>query len=60
MMEGLQVVKRAIANEVLKFVNKLDKVNFIETYNKAKQEPPQTKQVEQKAAEAKPAQTKAA
>jgi FKBP-type peptidyl-prolyl cis-trans isomerase SlyD len=60
MMEGIQVVKRSIANEILKFANKLDKINFIETYNKAKQEPPQTKPVEQKAAEAKPAQPKAA
>ena len=57
MMEGLQVVKRAIANEILKFVTKLDKINFIEAYNRAK---PQEKPAEQKAAEAKPAQPKAA
>ncbi|HXX05948.1 MAG TPA: FKBP-type peptidyl-prolyl cis-trans isomerase [Candidatus Bathyarchaeia archaeon] len=57
MMEGLQVVKRAIANEILKFVTKLDKINFIEVYNRAK---PQEKPVEQKAAEAKPAPPKAA
>ncbi|MGB6464221.1 MAG: FKBP-type peptidyl-prolyl cis-trans isomerase [Nitrosotalea sp.] len=56
MMEGLQVVKRAIANEVIKFVSTLDKINFIESYNKAK---PQEKPEEQKA-EAAPAQPKAA
>ena len=60
MMEGLQIVKRAIANEIFKFVNKLDNVNFVETYNKAKQEPAQAKPAEQKVAEAKPAQPKAA
>jgi len=57
MLEGLQVVKRAIANEILKFVTKLDKINFIEAYNRAK---PQEKPAEQKATEAKPAQPKAA
>jgi peptidylprolyl isomerase len=57
MMEGLQVVKRAIANEILKFVTKLDKINFIESYNRAK---PQEKPAEQKAAEAKPVPPKAA
>ena len=56
MMEGLQVVKRAIANEVFKFVSKLDKINFVELYNKAK---PQEKPTEQKA-EATPAQPKVA
>lgn len=56
MMEGLQVVKRAIANEVFKFVSSLDKINFVETYTKAK---PQEKPAEQKA-EAAPAQPKAA
>ncbi len=56
MMEGLQVVKRAIANEVFKFVSKLDKINFVELYNKAK---PQEKPAEQKA-EVAPAQPKVA
>jgi peptidylprolyl isomerase len=56
MMEGLQIVKRAIANEIFKFVPKLEKVNFIDTYNKPKQEKP----AEQKSAEAKPAEPKAA
>ncbi|MFZ1077147.1 MAG: FKBP-type peptidyl-prolyl cis-trans isomerase [Nitrosotalea sp.] len=56
MMEGLQVVKRAIANEVFKFVSTLDKINFVESYSKAK---PQEKPAEQKA-EAAPAQPKAA
>jgi peptidylprolyl isomerase len=53
MMEGLQIVKRAIANEIFKFVTKLEKVNFIDSYNKPKP-------AEQKQAEAKPAQPKAA
>lgn len=56
MMEGLQVVKRAIANEVFKFVPTLDKINFVESYSKAK---PQEKP-EEKKAEATPAQPKAA
>jgi peptidylprolyl isomerase len=60
MMEGLQIVKRAIANEVFKFVEKLDKVNFIEVYNKPKQEKLQEKPAEQKPIEEKPAQPKAA
>jgi peptidylprolyl isomerase len=53
MMEGLQIVKRAIANEIFKFVTKLEKVNFIDSYNKPKP-------AEQKPAEAKPAEPKAA
>lgn len=56
MMEGLQVVKRAIANEVFKFVTTLDKINFVESYSKAK---PQEKPAEKKV-EAAPAQPKAA
>ncbi|MGI0092715.1 MAG: peptidylprolyl isomerase, partial [Nitrosotalea sp.] len=56
MMEGLQIVKRAIANEIFKFVPKLDKVNFVDTYNKPKQDKP----VEQKPAETKPVPPKAA
>ena len=57
MMEGLQVVKRAIANEVFKFATKLEKINFVESYTKAK---PQEKPAEQKSAEAKPVPPKAA
>jgi peptidylprolyl isomerase len=53
MMEGLQIVKRAIANEIFKFVTKLEKVNFIDSYNKPKP-------AEQKPAEAKAAEPKAA
>jgi peptidylprolyl isomerase len=56
MMEGLQVVKRAIANEVFKFVSTLDKINFVESYSKAK---PQEKPAEKKV-EAAPTQPKAA
>lgn len=55
MMEGLQIVKRAIANEIFKFAPKLDKVNFVDSYNKPKQEKPA-----EKPAEAKPVQQKAA
>ncbi len=53
MMEGLQIVKRAIANEIFKFVTKLEKVSFIDSYNKPKP-------AEQKPAEAKAAEPKAA
>ena len=60
MMEGLQIVKRSISNEIFKFVNTLDKINFVETYMKTKQEQPQAKQEEQKIAQAEPAQPKAA
>jgi peptidylprolyl isomerase len=60
MMEGLQIVKRAIANEIFKFVQKLEQVNFIDTYNKPKQEKPQEKSTEQNPVEAKPAQPKTA
>ncbi|MGI0060670.1 MAG: peptidylprolyl isomerase, partial [Nitrosotalea sp.] len=56
MMEGLQIVKRAIANEIFKFVPKLEKVNFVDTYNKPKQDKP----AEQKPAETKPVPPKAA
>jgi len=60
MMEGLQIVKRAISNEVFKFVEKLDKVNFIEAYSKPKQEKPQEKAADQKPLEQKAAEPKAA
>jgi len=60
MMEGLQIVKRSISNEIFKFVNTLDKINFVETYTKTKQESTQAKPAEQKIAQAEPAQPKAA
>jgi peptidylprolyl isomerase len=60
MMEGLQVVKRAIANEIFKFVPKLEKVNFVDTYNKPQQEKSPEKSVEKKSAEVKPSQLKTA
>ena len=54
MMEGLQIVKRSIANEIFKFVPVLEKVNFVDSFNKPKQEKPaeqkQEKPVQQKAA----------
>ncbi len=55
MMEGLQIVKRAIANEIFKFVPKLEKVNFVDSYNKPKQDKPA-----EKPAAAKPTQQKTA
>src|SRR5438445_11713134 len=58
MAEGLSTIKRIIAIDIFKFVNKLEKINYIETYNKKteKQEaiPAEEKQTE------KPAQQKAA
>jgi peptidylprolyl isomerase len=60
MMEGLQVIKRAIANEIFKFIQTLEKVNFIDTYNKQKQEKSQELSPEQKSAEAKPIEPKTA
>lgn len=57
MMEGLQIVKRAVTADIFKFVTTLDKINFVEAYSKAK---PQEKSAEQKAVEAQPPQPKAA
>ncbi len=39
--EGLQVIKRAIVNDIFKFIPNLEKVNFIEGYKKTKTEKPQ-------------------
>jgi peptidylprolyl isomerase len=55
--EGLQVIKRAIVNDVFKFIPKLEKINFIEGYKNAKAEKTQTS--ESKPIE-KPAEPKAA
>lgn len=55
--EGLQVIKRAIVNDIFKFIPKLEKINFIEGYKNTKMEKPQestSKPVE------KPAEPKAA
>ena len=63
MAEGLSTIKRIIANDIFKFVNKLEKINYIETYNK-KTEKPEAIPAEAKPAEdkptEKPAQPKAA
>lgn len=58
--EGLQIIKRAIVNDIFKFVPKLEKINFIEGYTNTKAEKPQTKPAESKPAEVKTAQPKAA
>lgn len=58
--EGLQIIKRAIVNDIFKFVSKLEKINFIEGYKNPKAEKPQEKPAESKAAEAKAAEPKAA
>lgn len=55
LVEGLQIIKRAITNDIFKFVNKLEKINFIESYKNTKTEKPQSK-----ATESKPAESKAA
>lgn len=60
MAEGLQIIKRAIVNDIYKFVPKLEKINFIESYANTKAEKPETKQAESKPAEVKTAQPKAA
>lgn len=59
MAEGLQIIKRAIVNDIYKFVPKLEKINFIESYANTKAEKPQTTQAESKP-EVKTAQPKAA
>lgn len=46
--EGLQIIKRAIVNDIFKFVPKLEKINFIESYANTKAEKPQAKQAESK------------
>jgi len=58
--EGLQIIKRAIVNDIFKFVNKLEKINFIEGYKNLKTEMPQEKPAESKVAEPKAAEPKAA
>jgi len=60
MAEGLQIIKRAIVNDIYKFVPKLEKINFIESYANTKAEKPETKQAESEPAEVKTAQPKAA
>ena len=59
MAEGLSTIKRIIANDIFKFVNSLEKINYIETYNNKKTEKPDAKLAEVKPEE-KPAQPKAA
>ena len=55
LVEGLQIIKRAITNDIFKFVSKLEKINFIESFKNTKTEKPQPK-----ANESKPAESKAA
>lgn len=58
--EGLQVIKRAIVNDIFKFVPTLENINFIEGYKNTKTEKTEAKQAESKPAEAKAAPPKAA
>ena len=58
--EGLQIIKRAIVNDIFKFVPKLEKINFIEGYTNTKAEKLQTNQAESKPVEAETVQPKAA
>ena len=60
MAEGLQIIKRAIVNDIFKFVPRLEKINFTEGYANTKAEKPQEKQAESKPAEVETAQPKAA
>src|SRR5690348_12382251 len=59
MAEGLSTIKRIIANDIFKFVNKLEKINYVETYSNKKTEKPEAKSTEAKPEE-KPVQPKAA
>jgi FKBP-type peptidyl-prolyl cis-trans isomerase SlyD len=58
MAEGLSTIKRIMANDIFKFVNNLEKINYIETYNNKKAEKPEAKPAEIKSEE-KPVQPKA-
>ena len=58
--EGVQVIKRAIVNDIFKFVPNLETINIIEGYKNTKTEKPQVAQTESKPAEAKPVEPKAA
>ena len=58
--EGLQIIKRAIVNDIFKFVPKLEKINFIEGYTNTKAEKPQTVPTESKPVEVETAQPKTA
>ena len=58
--EGLQVIKRAIVSDIFKFVSRLEKINFIESYNNIKAEKPQEITAEAKSTEPKAAEPKAA
>lgn len=55
LVEGLQIIKRAITNDIFKFVNKLEKINFIESYKNIKAEKSESKTTESKPAESKAA-----
>jgi peptidylprolyl isomerase len=52
LVEGLQIIKRGIANDVFKFVPSLSTLTFLEKFNNPK---PQPKKEEVKAQEPKPA-----
>jgi peptidylprolyl isomerase len=46
--EGLQVIKRAIANDVFKFVTTINSIKFIENYNPSISQPQQQAKPEEK------------
>jgi FKBP-type peptidyl-prolyl cis-trans isomerase SlyD len=46
--EGLQVIKRAIANDVFKFVTTMNSIKFIENYNPSTSQPQQQAKPEEK------------
>lgn len=53
--EGLQIIKRAIANDVFKYVAAVRKIEFVETYEAPKPKEPEVKPVEVKKEEVPPA-----
>jgi peptidylprolyl isomerase len=50
LVEGLQIIKKAIANDIFKFVSKIENVKFVESYqsqSSVSREPEEQGQVEQ-------------
>ena len=55
--EGLQIIKRAIANDIFKFVSTVKNIEFIESYKPLQPQSPQPSQQQQLKAEEKPVQS---
>ncbi|MGQ9468878.1 MAG: FKBP-type peptidyl-prolyl cis-trans isomerase [Nitrososphaerales archaeon] len=51
LLEGLQIIKRAISNDIFKFIKELSKVYFIEFYEAKKPTPPAPTKPEQEKAQ---------